>query len=287
MLILTNDIDTDIDESVYINHITQQYTWELSRTSTLNCMVLYHFGHYVESLHYAELTNRTTGALLGKFQVAVHTFYHTLSLAALYSDASPSLQQTYWDTLVANQEQLQVWADICPENFEHQYALVAAEIAALSGQHAEAMALYDQAIDAANHHGFIHQAALANERAAHYWRSQGKPRFALLYLQEAHRGYRIWGASRLLINLEQRYASLFTDTTTLSDTDLITTTTRTTSSGRLSTELDFASVLKAAQALGREVQLETLLSTLMHIAIENAGAERGCLILHQDGQWLF
>ncbi len=284
--IFTNHLELEMNEVDYIDYLTQRYGFAASRTSALNCMVLYHFGYYREALHYAELTDRMLGALTGKFQVAIHTLYHFLSLAALYPDASPTEQPGYWDTLVTNQKKLKTWADICPENFEHQSCLVTAEIAALSGQHAEAMALYDQAIDAAHHHGFTYQAALANERAAHYWLSQGKPKFAKLYLQEAHGGYRLWGASRLVVNLEQRYASYFAEASNEPRADLITATANTTSSGRLSTELDFTSVLKASQALGREVELETLLRTLMHIAIENAGAERGCLLLYQDGQWL-
>lgn len=42
---------------------------------------------------------------------------------------------------------------------------------------------------------------------------------------------------------------------------------------------DLASVLKAAQAISAEAELEALLARLLHIAIENAGAERGALVL--------
>jgi signal transduction histidine kinase len=40
--------------------------------------------------------------------------------------------------------------------------------------------------------------------------------------------------------------------------------------------------MKAAQAVAAEVELDQLLATLMRIAIENAGAERCCLVLERD-----
>lgn len=45
-------------------------------------------------------------------------------------------------------------------------------------------------------------------------------------------------------------------------------------------------MLKASQALLGEIQLDKLLSTLRQVAIENAGAEKGVLILEQEGNLL-
>jgi signal transduction histidine kinase len=43
-------------------------------------------------------------------------------------------------------------------------------------------------------------------------------------------------------------------------------------------------MLKASQAISGEIKLDKLLATLMKIAIENAGAQRGSLILEKEGQ---
>jgi len=48
--------------------------------------------------------------------------------------------------------------------------------------------------------------------------------------------------------------------------------------------LDLFSVMKAAQAIAGEIDLEQLLGRLIRIAIENAGAERGSLLLERDGE---
>ena len=46
-------------------------------------------------------------------------------------------------------------------------------------------------------------------------------------------------------------------------------------------DLDLATVIKASQAVSGEIVLEKLLDTLMRVAIEHAGAERGLLIRHR------
>lgn len=48
--------------------------------------------------------------------------------------------------------------------------------------------------------------------------------------------------------------------------------------------LDMATMIKAAQAIASEIEQEKLMAILMRIAIENAGAERACLILEREGE---
>src|SRR6185369_9286445 len=48
--------------------------------------------------------------------------------------------------------------------------------------------------------------------------------------------------------------------------------------------LDLSTVLKAGQAISGEIVLDRLLDKLMQVAIENAGAQRGCLMLEKDGR---
>ena len=51
-------------------------------------------------------------------------------------------------------------------------------------------------------------------------------------------------------------------------------------------QLDVASVIKASQALSGEIELPKLIDRLMTIAIENAGADRGLLILPSEDEFL-
>ncbi|MGL4502774.1 MAG: serine/threonine-protein kinase PknK, partial [Planktothrix sp.] len=58
-----------------------------------------------------------------------YNFYQSLLLCALYAQASPEEQTEYQQKIAANQQQMKVWAENCPDNFEHKYLLVAAELA--------------------------------------------------------------------------------------------------------------------------------------------------------------
>ena len=49
--------------------------------------------------------------------------------------------------------------------------------------------------------------------------------------------------------------------------------------------LDFNTVIKASQAIAGEIFLDKLLAKMMHIVIENAGAQKGFLILKKENQW--
>ena len=61
----------------------------------------------------------------------------------------------HMEALTGHYEQLKVWAESCPENFENRAALVAAEIARIEGRDLEAMRLYEQAIRSARENDFI------------------------------------------------------------------------------------------------------------------------------------
>src|SRR5205807_355769 len=47
-------------------------------------------------------------------------------------------------------------------------------------------------------------------------------------------------------------------------------------------QMDVATVVKASQAVSSEIELPKLIETLMKIALQNAGADRGLLILSRD-----
>jgi hypothetical protein len=44
--------------------------------------------------------------------------------------------------------------------------------------------------------------------------------------------------------------------------------------------LDLTAVMKASQAISGEIQIEQLLSTLMQVVIESAGAQKGAALKH-------
>jgi predicted ATPase/signal transduction histidine kinase/CheY-like chemotaxis protein/tRNA A-37 threonylcarbamoyl transferase component Bud32 len=250
----------------------------------LKAQALYLYGEPIE-LGALEESAKLFDYIPATISIAKHNFYYSLTLIARYPEASPEEQQRYWQQIETNQKEMKEWAELCPANFLHKYLLVAAEIARISDQWREAFALYDRAIESAKEHEFVQNEALGNELAAKFWLSQGKKDFAKPYMRKARQSYQIWGAVAKVRDLETRYPEFFPSTK--SPTGSTTTTTISTTSGTSKGEmLDLAAVMKASLALSGEIVLDKLLTKLMTIAIENAGAQKGYLLLqNQSGQW--
>ena len=204
-------------------------------------------------------------------QLLDYYYYGALAVAAVYESAPPDRQREWRGLLTAHREQLREWADNYPPTFGDKYALVSAEIARIEGRDAEAMRLYEQAIRSAHDNGFAQNEALAHEVAARFYAARGVDTIAHAYLREARRCYLRWGALGKVRQLEQLHPHLREAAVASSLT--------TTTIGAPVEQLDVDAVLKAAQAVSGEIVLGELIKTLLRIAVEHAGAERGLLIL--------
>jgi PAS domain S-box-containing protein len=182
--------------------------------------------------------------------------------------AEARLQQL--DVLAAHHQQLALWANNCPETFANRAALVGAEIARLEGRELNAERLYEEAIQLARKHGFIQNEGLGNELAARFYAARGFATIAHAYLRNARSCYLRWGALGKVRQLEQFHPKLLEDATPWPRAATVATAVE---------QLDIGAVLKASQAVSGEIVLDRLIETLMTIALEHAGAERGLLIL--------
>ncbi|WP_265271618.1 ATP-binding sensor histidine kinase [Nostoc sp. KVJ3] len=188
---------------------------------------------------------------------------------------------------------LHQWAENAPMNHLHKWYLVEAERYRVLGEKVAASEYYDQAIALAKTHQFINEEALANELAAKFYLDWGKQRIAGEYMIEAYYSYISWGAKAKVADLERRYPQLLApilqqtrSPLSINETVLalgnVISTSSPTSSSNVSVALDLAAILKASQTLSGEIELEKLLSVLLAIAIENAGADKCVLMLLQD-----
>jgi PAS domain S-box-containing protein len=107
-------------------------------------------------------------------------------------------------------------------------------------------------------------------------------------MQDARYGYLRWGATAKAKDLDSRYGQLLIDSSSLmaiTETPKPDFTVTTTEMGA-GEGLDLASVMKASQAISGEIVLDKLLGRLMNIVIENAGAQKGALVLESGGKLL-
>ncbi|MEG4576371.1 ATP-binding sensor histidine kinase [Microcoleus sp. N3A4] len=252
-------------------------------------ILCYLFKNYSQAIEQATFAMKYAGGGLGTMYFVAHYLYYSLVLLGHYSNANSTEQQQYLLQVEENQQKMQHWAHHAPVNYQHKYDLVEAEKARISGDILKAQDYYDRAITGAKNNGYIQEEALANELAAEFYIAIGREKIAKIYITEAYYGYIRWGATAKVTDLDERYPQLIfrTSNPEISDIEVtrVTASTRATNStSRGSAVLDLASIMKAAQALSGEFALESLLSKLMTILIENAGAQKGYLILQQQSQ---
>ncbi|MEH1865678.1 MAG: AAA family ATPase [Nostoc sp.] len=261
----------------------------------------YRFHKFHQAVENAKLAKNYLDTAIGHLVVPVLHFYDSLAGLAVYSEVSSSEQRCILDQVQANQEKMKHWAHHAPMNYLHKYYLVEAECYRISGQYIEAMEFYDRAIFLAKEHEYINEEALAQELTAKFYLEWGKHKIAQTYLTDAYYSYVRWGALAKVDDLVKRYPQLLapifqqekvsiksseenTSFNNISISSLSTLSNHQTVIGSrtsISESLDLTAFIKASQALSGEIELERLLTTLMEVVIENAGASKCALILSE------
>ena len=246
----------------------------------------YLFKDYPQAVTNAEIASNYEQAMAGLLPIAEYYFYYSLALLALYPVCQNSQQKQYLKKVTANQQKLKIWANHAPMNFQHKYDLVEAERARILNKYWKATELYERALQGAQENHYIQEEALAYELAAEFYLAQGREKIAQTYIQEAHYSYTRWEATAKVEDLESRYPQLLKSSKAKSFTDSHITTTITSTGSKAVEILDFAAVMKASQAISSEIVLDSLLTKMMKIVIENAGAEKGFFLMEKSGQWV-
>ena len=238
----------------------------------------------------------------------LHAFWSALAIA----DAAAAGVEEVDADAIAQVERARATFDAlarhCAENFGCPALLLGAEVERLGGREARAIELHEQAIELAERVGTVEQRALAHERLARLRLRRGEARLGALFLGAARALYAQWGAAAKVAQLDaelaaaagatgdgaaSRAAAAAASTAAAIEragasapppavrevvTDAAPAAVPAPADG-----VDLLSLLKAAQAIASEVELDRLLERLLRIALENAGADRACLVLEPDG----
>jgi len=275
------------DEAVMLPlHLKANDRYALCALYVNKLHVCYLFQDYYQAVENAAKAEQYLDGATATLLIPLFYFYDSLTRLGVY-DTPSSQQQEILTKVSAQQVKMQKWAVHAPMNYLHKFYLVEAEWHRVQGAYLEAMDFYNRAIDAAKESEYINEEALANELAAKLYLDLGKIKIARAYMTEAHYLYSLWGAVAKVKDLSARYPQLLTKfSPPLSPTEKLSQTTNTTTDTRSGEALDLATIMKASQAIYSEIVLDKLLTTLMKILIQNAGAQVGYLILETDGQLL-
>jgi predicted ATPase/signal transduction histidine kinase len=261
--------------------------------------IYYLFENFDKAVESAVTAQQYLAGGTGQFIVPIFYFYDSLASLAVYAHADEYEQKQILLKVTANQEKMKVWAHHAPMNYLHKYYLVEAERYRILNQYVEAIENYDNAISCAKENEYINEEALANELAARFYIEWGKLKISQTYLTDAYYCYSRWGAKAKVEDLAKRYPQLLapilqqeklnlhpSEKSTYSYSKSLSSVSNQQtilgSKTSISDSLDLASVIKASQALSGEIELEQLISTLMRVVMENAGASKGALILSRS-----
>ncbi|KAI9091442.1 hypothetical protein DFS34DRAFT_324920 [Phlyctochytrium arcticum] len=181
-----------------------------------------------------------------------------------------------------------------PKEIACKLHLVHAERERLNGNFEPARQLYDQALEAANQHGFRFHEALITELYGRFWLDCGSRKMAKLCLNDSYNLWYSWGCDGKCKQLQALFPDLITAqtiskpiggtrfTSMHAGASQRSETTEHHSSSAV--DLDLTTVLKVTQSISNETSLEILLTKIIKFVVENAGAGKGLLVLQQEGK---
>jgi PAS domain S-box-containing protein len=273
------------EEDLYLEYlINQKNQWLLFAFYFGKMLIAYFQKDFYNAFENGQCAKDYVLAVSGGVSFNVqHNFYSSLSSIANYYNCTIEQQKQILEYVEENQENIKVWASHCSANFQNKYDLVEAEKARLLEQNWQAQELYEKAIQGAKKSEFIHEEAIAYERAAEFYLSLGREEIGRLYLKNAHHCYSHWGAKAKVKALELEYPQFLMDINKEKEGQSIKTTEST--GGTNPQALDLMTITKASQVLASEIKLDQLLAKLMKTVIENGGAQKGFLLLEKDNKW--
>ena len=246
----------------------------LGRFYQYNTYVSYILGDIEQAERWSALADKLLFALKTDFPTPDHYLFKGLILTGKWKKASASERSRIKLMLDEILKKLKKWAENCPENFEHKYYLLSAEVAIMKNRPLETIIqLFQKATDCIGGNDFIQLRALSNELCGRFWLERDNHIVGRAYMREAYYLYGKWGADRKLALMDKEFGSFFTRTTATAGSR---------SSTAAASLMDMDSIIKSTQAISGEIKIEKLLTILMGILIENAGAQRGCIMLKDE-----
>jgi predicted ATPase/class 3 adenylate cyclase len=197
-------------------------------------------------------------------------FYENLCITPIYNSRTKKEQEQLLRICQKNLRLIKGLLAYSEVNYRHRYELMSAEYYTLLGQFDQALKAYTYAIRYARLNKYIQDEAVAWERTGLLFISQNQPEAAQFYLSHAYKAYLKWGANAKLLQMKEMYAGYIS----LEEIGLSANT------------LDLETILKTINLISGESVQEKILTGLMKLVTENAGAERAFLVIKERGKMI-
>lgn len=241
-------------------------------------------GEHEEALCAGDAAEQRIASVSGMLYSKLIPFYRCMAVLAL----PPAEAKLRAATLRRARADLDALAATAPGSFLSRKVLVDAETARAAGDDQGALRLYERAISLAHEQRSPHLEAMAFELCGKHLLRIGAPWGAGAYLKSARRAYLHWGATARAEAIEAEHAGALPSLGDEAAREQTATIVETTRSGAtvisprsIDRVRDAALVFRAVQAIASEVDLPKVIGRLASLVLENAGAQRGALILSQ------
>lgn len=217
-------------------------------------------------------------AALSKHNVPIVLFYRALCLFEHFK-AKKKIRKKELKEFNNILKQYRKWSQKNPANFKSKYLILSGALALIKGDEAGYLRLINKSVIKSDELGYVYDKALAYELLFSYYKGVSNKELSKLYLEYAYNAYENWGShtkSRALIKWQR--GILRSDEKPIKS--ISKPTIYTTTENSLNT-LDLYSVVKASQVISSEIDLKRLLDKMLRIVVENAGAQKGILLLKE------
>lgn len=251
-----------------------------------------HFAHYF-------FINQLTNQYLNRdFENTAETIKKSESLMAASAGMLHSTEHYFWagmnnaiiyqrsggkkSALLTATSKFKKWKTQNPHNFEAKYLLLKAESEFIDKKYWQASKTYTQAIESARKYNYHHLPAIIHERMAELMEIEKRHEEAKYHLNRAFIIYSKQGYENKAERLEKKQSTVYGGNDITLSTQSNSTTRITEFSFEGANTIDINTIIKSSQTLSGEVVLSKLLDKVMRLVIENAGAEKGFLLLKND-----
>jgi len=243
---------------------------------TLNFLL----GNYTIALEFGDLNLKTVDGGLAVFAVMNTYFYDSLNrIELMRSSKSLHIRKKCLKQISANLKKLTKAAKSAPSNYLGKKLLVEAELACLNKNFQTAVYLYEEAIKDLKENLFLQDYALALELAGRFYARSALKKSSNTYLIQARNAWSLWGASTIIKNFDTRYSGInesYQKNLSISDDTSV--------SQSLVSNIDYSTIMKFSHLISSEIDFNVLVHRILSMAMENAGAQKGSLILEWNGE---